>query len=370
MILGVDSTPLVNPCSGAGRYTLNTLRYMVTDDIELVFLGPRPRLDVLAVFPQARVVIQKGRRVSWYMVTLRRMLKKAHCDAFWGFPLPVTRATGIRYITSVLDLYPLQLPDLESWSWKRRVRTFPQRLLIHWLIARSIKVADEVVALSHATGRDIQKYFGVTAKRIAYPAPGITEATPVECERERLPLALLSGRFVLAVGGYEPYRNRRRLLEAFSKLPVNEGHLVIAGRFSSKEERLEYITLRDSYGVTNRVHFLSDVSDQLLAWLYRRTIGVIHPTLCEGFGMPVVEALSFGQPVAISSAGSLPEAAGGLAATQFDPQSTTDISRALALLLSLPTSTDEEIQERKAYAHRYTWAHTAEVTWQAIIGSS
>lgn len=370
MTLGVDSSPLVNPRSGAARYTINTLRHMMITDVDLVFLGPRPHPDVLAMFPRARVVVREGRRVIWYMLTLRRLLQQTQCDAFWGYPLPVGRSPGIRYITSILDLYPLQLPDLEAWSWERRVRTIFQRWVIRWLIGRSISVSDEVIALSHATAQDIQENFGISVERIAYPAPAITEEATTHVNGERLPPDLQLGRFILAVGGYEPYRNRRRLLEAFAKSDVHKGYLVIAGRFSSIDEQREYQTLRDAYGLQGQVHYLADVDDKLLSVLYRHAIGVIHPTLCEGFGIPVVEALSFGKPVAISKVRALIESAGDFAVTQFDPYDVMDMARALAVLFALPDSTNEEVQQRKVYADKYNWERTAEVTWQAISGVS
>lgn len=361
MRLGVDSTPLANPQSGAGRYTFNILRQLDPTAVQITFFGSRPHAAVLKAFPRSSVVVRTGKRIVWYAETLPRLLPNC-CDVFWGFPLPLRRVHGVKYVTSILDVYVVHLPRVEEWNWGQRVGTVGQRSLSTWMTARSLRVADQVIALSQSTASDLEKYFGVRASYIAPPGAAVTPLS----DTDRRPLESTDC-YVLAVGGYEPYRNRKRLVQAFANPAVKGlGKLVIAGRFISESQREQYMQWVEDLGLNGQVVMMSLVTDDMLASLYAGSCGVIHPSLCEGFGIPVIEALGFGKPVAISTAGALPEAAGGLELTRFNPFDVDDIARALVLLFSVGRESDELLASRKQYSQSYQWSDAARVTWDAL----
>lgn len=362
LIIGADSTPLGNPYSGGGRYAMNILKKIASKNgVQLRFYGRAPAPEVLNFFPGVPVFEQNTGITKWYGQVLPKLLQQNRCDSYWGFPLPLRKIPGIKYVTSILDVYPFYLHNVEQWPWTRRVRTIRQRFLARWVTARTVQVADKIIVISRATARDLEKYFHVTDFLIAPPAPDIVPEVATDKSNP------VKAPYILAVGGYQPYRNRKRLIQAFAAAKAAEfGYLVIVGRFQSPQQRWEYSILCERYGVSKRVLFASDIGDSQLADLYARSEGVIHPSLCEGFGIPVVEALAFGKPIAISNVGPIPEAAGGFEIAQFDPMSVEQMAGAITALFSDRNEAVEIKEARQAYAKKFTWQTAAAITWGAL----
>jgi glycosyltransferase involved in cell wall biosynthesis len=225
---------------------------------------------------------------------------------------------------------------------------------------RSMRLTADEAALilvpSAATAADCTELYGVEADRIvvtplgAGPVPGDQPAT-----RKLLAELGVPGPFLLAVGTLEPRKNLPRLLAAFAAAELPGHHLVVAGA--------------PGWGaplgtVPPRVVLAGRVPDPVLRGLYELTDGLAYPSLYEGFGLPVIEAMAAGTPVLTSTTSSLPEVAGD-AALLVDPADMDAIAAGLNRLV-----TDQELRRRleaagPARAARFTWAACAEATWAA-----
>ena len=143
-------------------------------------------------------------------------------------------------------------------------------------------------------------------------------------------LKVKKGRYLLYPANFWPHKNHRMLLTAFgmfcSRNPGSDLVVVCTGAPDSRLDDL--ILARDRFCLKERMHFTGFVSEAELAALYRRCRAVVYPSLYEGFGLPVLEAMSFGKPVVCSNAASLPEV-GGDAAIYFDPRKPVDLAAAI-----------------------------------------
>jgi glycosyltransferase involved in cell wall biosynthesis len=186
-----------------------------------------------------------------------------------------------------------------------------------------------------------------------------TAGTPAPDLRERL--ALGEGRIVLAVAQKRGYKRLDTLVRALPELP-GDTVLVLAGPPGDAEPELRRLVV--DLGLEQRVSFLDWVSDEDLAGLYRAASCFALPSLIEGFGLPILEAMSHGLPVACSDRWSLPEVAGD-AALLFDPERQPQVTDALRRVLEDADLAARLRRAGTARAQIYTWERTARATLDA-----
>jgi glycosyltransferase involved in cell wall biosynthesis len=221
-----------------------------------------------------------------------------------------------------------------------------------------------VIAVSRSTAGDIEKLFPETAGRVRVipegvhprfsPDPGGKAVTLPEACR---------GPFILFVGTLSPRKNVQRLVEAFSMLPEKTSRpglrLVLAGmRGWLSDDVLAKLGASDP-GV--RVHHAGFVTGEALAEMYRRAALVCLPSLYEGFGLPVVEAMASGTPVLVSNRSSLPELAPDEACLA-DPENPEDLTEKMARLLDDEPLRRHVREAGLAKAREFTWEHAAAET--------
>jgi glycosyltransferase involved in cell wall biosynthesis len=227
------------------------------------------------------------------------------------------------------------------------------------------KRADAIATDSYDSACGIERYVGIGRDRIA-----IIHAAPAdEFRRLENPCAIqdvrrrygIEGKFILALGGVDPRKNTPRVIEAFAGLRSHSGaplELVIVGMPQKGRTLAGSLS---KLGPEQRVTFAGFVSDETLVALYNAAEALLYPSIYEGFGLPVLEAMACGTPVVCSRAGSLPEVAGD-AALYVDPWSECDITRAL-----LELSTHEPLRELLArrglrQARKFSWSRSAKQT--------
>jgi glycosyltransferase involved in cell wall biosynthesis len=225
-------------------------------------------------------------------------------------------------------------------------------------------VAGEAVRLlvpSAATARDLVELYGVEPERVAVIPLGVEPpAEPDRAGARRLLGDLgVRGPFLLAVGTLEPRKNLPRLLAAFGEVTdeLPDHHLVVVGPVGWGP------ALRPTWESV-RVKLAGPVGDATLHALYQAADGLAYPSLYEGFGLPVLEAMAHGVPVLTSDRSSLPEVAGD-AALLVDPVDRGAIAKGLVRLVG-----DGALRRRLAAAGRrraagFSWPATAAATWAA-----
>lgn len=233
------------------------------------------------------------------------------------------------------------------------------RLLLATLLPLSMRRAEVIVTLSEASRRDIEACYPFTRGKllVAPAAPGpVVRAVPDEAAAERW----AEGRpFLLAVGTVQPRKNLPRLVEAYLRLRQagrTEARLVIAGRPMWRSGAIQAAAAGSPHAAD--VVYTGFVDDASLAGLFRRCAAFAYPSLGEGFGLPVVEAMACGAPVVTSDRSSLPEVAGD-AALLVDPESVEAIAEGLARLLADPALAAELRERGRRQAARFAWERTA-----------
>jgi alpha-1,3-rhamnosyl/mannosyltransferase len=356
---------------GIGRYVANLARAMGP------LLGPEERLillhdptppspwDLSTLAGGAVSVVDVplspfSLRQQW---AVPRLLRRLGADLYHSPYYLMPYWPGVPTVLTVYDLIPLLFPQYVSLR---------ARWLFRWTIALSQFVATSIIAISRTTSGDLQTILGVKSDKVTViplaPDPAFYPRSPTETEPVRRQYGLPES-FVLYVGSNKPHKNLAGLVEAWSYLTfhVSRFTLLIAGVWDPRypQPRL----LAERLGLQN-IRWLGPVPEADLPALYSMADLFVFPSLYEGFGLPVLEAMACGVPVVCSNTSSLPEVAGD-AALLVDP---TDI-RALAAAMERAL-TDEHLRaEMRARglerARRFTWEEAARRTldvYRRVLG--
>lgn len=242
----------------------------------------------------------------------------------------------------------------------------------HSLVPSSIRNASQVIAVSQATKKQIVRQFDVAPGKIAVIYEGVTTtaSTANRTSGEKsMPLVKMIGsaKFLLYIGTIEPRKNLIRLIEAFAAVSAKfpDIKLVLAGKFGWKYESI----LASAKSLHSRVIFTDYVSAEQKNWLYQHALGFVYPSLAEGFGLPVLDAMVNRLPVLTSKVSSLPEVAGS-AAIYVDPLETQDIAAGIEKLLGNEELRQELIVQGAGQASKFSWTQAAQQTlavYQEII---
>jgi glycosyltransferase involved in cell wall biosynthesis len=320
MRVGIDISPLVQTRAGTARHVNGLLGALAGRDVDVTPLS-------FAGTGRAATVV---RDTWWYYRGLPRSargLDVLHCTTFRGplwAPVPFT--------VTLHDLGLVRHPELFP-RWHRHSGRAG--------IARVARAADRVLAVSEFTKREAVELLGVPAERVTVIGNAVDAVfTPNGRAAE--------GQYVLAVGTLEPRKNLRRIAEAASRIGVE----------------LRVVGAR-GWGGVDTPGWLGEVSDEELAALYRGARVVAFPSLYEGFGIPVLEAMASGAPVVTSSGGATEEVAGG-AAVLVDP---LDVASIAAGLEKAAARGDELRALGLERASAYSWegvADAVERVWREL----
>jgi glycosyltransferase involved in cell wall biosynthesis len=227
---------------------------------------------------------------------------------------------------------------------------------------RAAENSDAIIAVSHFTATQVEKLLGVESARIhviphGVRLPEVSSAVPPEnIPREK---------FVLFVGAVQKRKNIARLVKAFERLPSG-WRLTLAGATDGYEAAAELLAVEESPR-RSEIDVLGYVDDQKLASLYARAGIFAFPSLAEGFGIPVLEAMAHGIPVVTSQSSALPEAAGD-AAILVDPFNTDELAGALTQLASDEGLRADLVRRGLDRARLFPWEAAVEKTWAVYSG--
>ena len=377
----LDARTVTPHFPGIGRYVASLAPALASqleaDERLLMLHAPeaRDRLGGLAG-PQVRLLSTTISPFSLgQQMQLPRLLREAGgVDLYHSTYYLMPYSMRLPTVLTFYDLIPVQHPEMVS----RRAR-----VLFRLMMGMALRVSAQVLSISEAARCDVVARFKLPPERVT-TTPLAADARfrpqpPEEIARVRAAYGLPQ-EMVLFVGINKPHKNLVRLIDAFGKLlqKGNTATLVIAGPWDDRYPEAKAVAasmpgmLRDGRPAGESVRFLGPVADADLPGLYAAATVFVLPSLYEGFGLPVLEAMACGAAVTCSSTSSLPEIAGEAALT-FDPQDVEAMAEAIGRLLG-----DGELRQRMAQAGLaqaagFTWEKTAALTltvYRQLLGQA
>ena len=357
MIIGYDAKRIVRNATGLGSYG----RTLVND---IACLNPTLRLRLYAPDKgrdnlREQVISAPGLmfcypkdchlpfdKAIWRSFGIVKDLKRDGIQVYHGLSGELPRGirkSGIRSIVTIHDLIFLRHPEFYNWIDTK---------IYTWKFRSTLKEADHIIAISECTKRDIMEYGHISDDRISVIyqscAPRFNVCPEGEQEKIRIDYGL-PRRFILNVGTIERRKNILLAVKALTDLP-DDLSLVIIGRHTSyTNEVLDYV---NTHGLNQRVFFLHGVPDDHLPALYAQAEAFVYPSVYEGFGIPIIEAISCGLPV-VACTGSCLEEAGGPDSLYVAPDDAEGMATAIRQVLKGAPGREERIQRSRDYIRRF-----------------
>ena len=379
MLIGIDGNEAnIKDRVGVGRYCFELLKkfkeYQIPNYKFQIYLKDEPLYNLPKETDWWRYIIVKPQKL-WTQFALPLYL-------FTHFPRPDVFFTPSHYsprfcpcptFMSIMDLSYIKYPEMFKASdlWQ----------LKNWT-AYSIKKAARILTISQASKDDIIKYYGVEKERVIVTYPGINITKNMKhitwnIIKEKYGI---DGDYILSVGTLQPRKNYVKLIEAYSRINSNynqihsnkfEGNsnnnsgisLVIVGKKGWMWE--EILAAPKKFGIEDKVTFLDYVSDEDLPVLYQNAKCFVLISLYEGFGLPALEAMSYGCPVIVSNVSSLPEVVGE-AGILVDPNNAGEITEAINKVIRDNKTREEMIKKGLKQAAKFSWEKCARETLKVI----
>lgn len=370
-----DATPMLVERTGIAYYTERLavqLAQTFPDDVELVgfyynFLGKRdsshlPRLPNLrytrATFIPSKIIYQLRR---WGVEFPIELLAMQRAD-FILYPNFISYPSLFNTPSApvIHDLTYKDLPDYVSPKLQRDLARF---------VPRDIKRASFTITVSEFTKKRIVDEYGAKPHNILVtPIPPVPPRVHSDTERKKLlKKARVSKPFILFVGTIEPRKNIINLIEAYKLLPATlrkKYSLVLAGRverFAEAEARAIADAQKQGYDII----FPGYTSEEIKEALYQSASLLAHASKYEGFGMPILEAMSYGTPCIVSDIPIFREVAGN-AARYFNEQDPTDVAKVLASVLADKKMLSSLARRAKTHVTSYSWENVATTLFERI----
>ena len=306
------------------------------------------------------VPVHARNRVQWVLgeqTLLPRLAARAGVDLVHGLASTAPLWGHFRRVVTVHDLIYARFPEAHAGIRDKGMRV---------LVPAAARRSHRVIADSQNTRGDLIELLGVSAEKIDVVPLGLgsvqrDEALPAQDTRRRFELG--ARRVLLSLSAKRPHKNLAALIEALAMIPPERRPLLVVPGYATWHEQ-ELRERAAEAGVGGDVRFLGWVSGAEIEGLWALADAFVFPSLYEGFGLPVLEAMARGVPVASSNASSLPEVAADAALT-FDPRDRAAIAAAIERLL-----TDQGLVERLRVAGReraraFTWERTARLTLES-----
>lgn len=328
MIIGIDARPLSYTLTGIGVYLTHALDALQRLDPENSYrLLSNGRIPYTLHNPRWRKLEGRARgklmSTAWMQTVAPLAARRSRVDVFWGprHHLPLGLLPGTKCVLTVHDVVHRVLPSTLAWP-----NLCMERMLMRWSLLR----ADRILVDSESTARDLGRFYGTPRHKIRCIYPGVPRlpagAGPTGGFSDAGPP------YFLFVGTLDPRKNFAQLFRAFERLAADEQdlRLVLAGDAGWKNDGFH--RMLQGHPLRGRVDLLGYVPGERLAALYAQAVALVLPSLYEGFGFPILEAMAAGTPVITSRTSSMPEVAGE-AALLVDPRDVGALTRAMHRLL-------------------------------------
>lgn len=363
MRLGFDAKRALNNSTGLGNHARILLNAMMRDfpENEYHLFSPKAKDeffhqlhgDFKIDFPQTKW--QQIANPLWRSFSIKNDLLRNRIDVYHGLSNEIPfgiHKTGIASVVTIHDL--IFLKHKEQYPWiDRRFYEGKTRY--------AAKHADRIIAVSEETKRDLIELYGAKEKKITVIYPSVernfqtTDHRPQTTEiqnKYRLP-----SKYILNVGSFFPRKNQKTLIEAFDRIKNKvEENLVLVGSSGTQKEEIQQLIV--SKNLSDRVHIITNVTNEDLPAVYRNASVFVFPSLFEGFGAPVLEALFSKVPV-IATKGNAIEEAAGKNSLLINPLSIEEIADALLQVLSNEALRNKMVYEGYQHAQTMTDAEFA-----------
>jgi len=363
--VGVDIRPFYEPLTGIGWYLYHLLHEIAKrDDAELFLFGDARVTDI---GPALHADVPTNAHVCWFDLRGRGKISRAQraitaaayvlwmalidCDVMFAPNYFLPRLLGAiarRRVITIHDLTYKRFPDLL------------QKETLHNLEAhmpREIAVADAVICVSESTRNDLLHYYQLDPRRAVTIHSGVSLSALGTRHS-----ALLPDRYLLFVSTIEPRKNLGVLLDAFENLKRTrkyDGSLVVVGRIGWKsDEFVPRLGGRD-------VHHLDYLDPGELQAVYRKAEIFVFPSIYEGFGFPLLEAMAHGVPTIAAESSSLPEIAGD-ASLYFDPLDAVQLESAIVRVLENHDLRHALVSRGRERVAQFKWETTAQRTFEVL----
>ena len=364
-IIGFDAKRIVRNGTGLGSYG----RTLVNDlaqrqDLALRLYAPDKGRDDL----RSQIIERPNVRFCyphfsssihlpsswWRMKGVVTDLQRDGVQLYHGLSgeLPIgIRKSAIRSVVTIHDLIFLRHPEFYNWVDTK---------IYAWKFRQTLREADHVIAISECTKRDILYYGDIDEQKISIVYQSFAPRFSVEVSEEQRTQVRsayqLPQRYILNVGSIEARKNILQAVQALPLLP-DDVALVMVGRHTPYTDRvLQYV---QEHHLEERVRVLHGVPDEHLPMLYALAESFVYPSVYEGFGIPIIEAISCGLPV-VACSGSCLEEAGGPDSLYVQPGNVEAMAAAIRLTLVGAEGRELRIENSKKYIRRFSGCNVAD----------
>lgn len=369
MIIAVNTRFLLNELEGFGYFTKEVFERMTKTHPQhqfyFIFDRPFDHQFIFGTNVQAIIVSPPARHPLlwkyWFDLRLPSVLRKIKADLFVSPDGFCSLRTSIPQCIVAHDLGFLHYPSAYRNSHLAFLKRYTPKFL---------RKASRIATVSSFSRNDLVKHYRVPVEKIDVVYSAVKESFgPVSIhEQEIIRERFTSGQaYFIYAGAIQPRKNLLNLLKAFSifkKRQQSSMKLVLAGRMAWKNDG--FIQLLKTYRYRDDVILTGYIPEQQLAALVASAYALVYPSLFEGFGVPVVEAMKSGVPALTSTDSSMQEI-GGEAALYFDPADHQDIADKMMLIYKDETLRQRLVQAGFGQAALYSWQRTADLLWESMM---
>jgi len=366
MIIGIDGNEAnIENKVGIGEYAYELLCqfYEISStrkDLKFrIYLKTNPRME-MPVPTENWQYQMVGPKKFWTQIglPLKLFLETKKPDVFFSPSHYAPRFSPVPTAISIMDLSYIHFPELFTKHDLYQLKNWTKY---------SAKNARKIFTISKFSRDDIIKTYRKRPEDVVTTYLGIRETENLKHKTQNMEDLNkkfgITAPYILFVGTIQPRKNIAKLIEAFSLLKNRDIQLVIVGKRGWLWE--EILAAPEKLNVAERVKFLDFVGNEDLPSLYKNALCFVLPSLYEGFGLPVLEAMKFGCPTVISDVSSLPEV-GGDASLYVDPKSASDIAEKLERVISDKKLREEIIEKGYNQIKKFSWEKTAKETLKVL----
>ena len=345
-VIAFDAKRIVRNGTGLGSYGRTLVNDLANYPLELRLYAPdmgrddlrqqiADRENVTFCYPKSTAFGKALWRSHGIVSDLKRDGVQLYHGLSGELPLGI-RKSGIKTVVTIHDLIFLRHPEFYQWIDTK---------IYAWKFRKTLQEADHIIAISQCTKRDIIELGGVDDNKISLI---YQSCSPRFAQMADSPLRT-PGRYILSVGSIEARKNILLAIKALPHLP-QELQLVIVGRKTPYAD--EVMAYARKYHLDHRVVMRHGVSDEALPALYAGAEAFVYPSVYEGFGIPIIEAISSGLPV-VACTGSCLEEAGGPHCLYVAPDDALGMANAIKKCLKGASGRDNRIRRSQDYIRRF-----------------